>query len=397
MRKYYYILLFLLALSCDSEDVSNTIIIDQTSKVKATFKDSFVRMTEGDIQDVQINLSRKSEEGGFIELKVTSDALPNIDFTTMPEISTDGVINLSFATGDSTLNFNIASLVDNDDDTESLELSISASSDNLNITESGELTIEITDPATSEEELTIVTWNIENFPLNGSTTINTVIDIIENMDADVIALQEMDEISAFNTLVNSLDGWEGQIEDVRGGIELAYLYKTSEINSFSTLSTIYNDDRSAFPRQPVLTTITHVSGLEVTLINIHLKCCGVTGSEDANRREAASERLEDYIDNNLATDNVVVLGDYNDDISDGPFDNFLDNSENYLFADFEIGEGDSDNWSYPSWPSHLDHILITNELFDNLVKTETLKLDQEVSSYLTQVSDHRPVAATFSN
>ena len=45
------------------------------------------------------------------------------------------------------------------------------------------------------------------------------------------------------------------------------------------------------------------------------------------------------------------------------FKNFIDDDTNYLFADMLIAQGNSMNWSYPTWPSHLDHILITNELF----------------------------------
>ena len=35
------------------------------------------------------------------------------------------------------------------------------------------------------------------------------------------------------------------------------------------------------------------------------------------------------------------------------------------FVDLEIAYGSSTNWSYPTWPSHLDHICITNELFQD--------------------------------
>ena len=57
------------------------------------------------------------------------------------------------------------------------------------------------------------------------------------------------------------------------------------------------------------------------------------------------------------------------------FQVFLDNSNNYMFTDIEIAEGASQYWSFPSWPSHLDHILITNELFDNEIITTTVFLD----------------------
>ena len=63
-----------------------------------------------------------------------------------------------------------------------------------------------------------------------------------------------------------------------------------------------------------------------------------------------------------------MLGDLNDDLADDQQDNvfitFIDSPEAYRFTDMEIAEGPEYNWSYPTWPSHLDHILITNELFD---------------------------------
>jgi len=39
------------------------------------------------------------------------------------------------------------------------------------------------------------------------------------------------------------------------------------------------------------------------------------------------------------------------------------NDPNYTFADLHIAEGPIENWSFPT-AFHLDHILITNELFD---------------------------------
>ena len=56
-----------------------------------------------------------------------------------------------------------------------------------------------------------------------------------------------------------------------------------------------------------------------------------------------------------------------------------------------IAEDESLGWSYPSWPSHIDHILITNELFGNHIETTTLKFTECNNSYSFAVSDHRPV------
>ena len=134
--------------------------------------------------------------------------------------------------------------------------------------------------------------------------------------------------------------------------------------------------------------------MEVVLFNIHLKCCGVAGSIEAKRRESASIALQNYINNNLPDENVIILGDWNDDIHDGPFDNFI-NDSNFTFTDEEIGNGNSSNWSYPSWPSHLDHILITNELFNRFTEVKTIQLENCINNVDYNVSDHRAVMARF--
>jgi len=392
------ILFSILLLTCTSEDASQVIVIDGAKDINLSFESTLKTIEEGQSLEVKLILSKAVPTSGTIDISFSSEnAVYGEDFTSTPVV-TNGVVNISYAVGAESIAFNLNTIVDEDIDTEVLNFNISSAPKGVKFDSDVDLVVNIEDePQASDEVLSVVTWNIEQYPKRGSTTINAVADIVEQMDADIIALQEIDDIPAFNTLVASLAGWEGKLYNVRGGIELAYLYRTSEITSFSILTTIFDDDSESFPRQPVLVTATHRNGLEVTLINIHLKCCGVTGTTDANRRESASKALEEYIDANMPNDNVIVLGDWNDDINHGPFDNFLSNGDNYSFADFDIGSGSKLNWSYPSWPSHLDHILITNELTDNLISSETLKLDASFSGYINNVSDHRPVVAKFSN
>jgi hypothetical protein len=79
---------------------------------------------------------------------------------------------------------------------------------------------------------------------------------------------------------------------------------------------------------------------------------------------------------------------------------FLELPEDYLFADMPIAQGPSSGWSFPGWPSHLDHLLISDELFNdfNAPSTEVACLDIAAhmsggwSEYDYNVSDHRPVA-----
>ena len=57
--------------------------------------------------------------------------------------------------------------------------------------------------------------------------------------------------------------------------------------------------------------------------------------------------------------------------------------------------GNSSCWSFPTWPSHLDHILVTNELYNNHDTTYTLLAENFFSGgwseYEDVISDHRPV------
>jgi hypothetical protein len=48
----------------------------------------------------------------------------------------------------------------------------------------------------TDDALDIMTWNIEWFPKNGQVTIDYVQQIINALDIDVLAIQEVDDISS---------------------------------------------------------------------------------------------------------------------------------------------------------------------------------------------------------
>ena len=130
--------------------------------------------------------------------------------------------------------------------------------------------------------------------------------------------------------------------------------------------------------------------------------------DDEWRRYQACILLEEYISQNYNNENVIVLGDWNDSLIDeevnNVFWNFLSNPENYLFTDMNIAEGNQYYWSWGNGGSHLDHILITNELFDNFINSatdiQTILIDDYLSGdwaeYEQSISDHRPVALKLS-
>ena len=254
----------------------------------------------------------------------------------------------------------------------------------------------------------VVTWNIEWFPKNGTTTVDSVAKIISSLDADLMGLQEIQDTTLCRQMINNIPGYELFMDDNWFG-GLAYVYKTSSIN-VQSIYKIYDTSPywSTFPRSPLVMELTF-QGEELIVINNHFKCCGDgvidmgNTSDEEFRRFQASNLLKQYIDDNFSNKRVMVIGDLNDLITDVSPNNvyqaFLDDNANYLFADESIAFGPSAFWSFPNWPSHLDHILVTNELFSDLQSAETIVQTIRVDNYLIggfsmydyYISDHRPV------
>ncbi len=266
----------------------------------------------------------------------------------------------------------------------------------------------------SDSTFEMMTWNIEHFPKNGQTTVDYVSEIILDLDIDLIAMQELEDTIVFNQMMTDLQDYEGYFQSSYFA-GLAYIYN-SEVISVDTIYEILTTQPywRPFPRSPMVMELTF-KGKEYIIINNHFKCCG-DGILDINddwdeekRRLDASILLKEYIDDFFENDRVILTGDLNDDIADDPQNNvfncYIDDPYNYQFVDMDIAQGDVYNWSYPTWPSHLDHILITNALFEDFSNegsaVETLRIDDYFSSwsqYDYRVTDHRPVAIKiFSN
>lgn len=247
---------------------------------------------------------------------------------------------------------------------------------------------------TSSEKLEIVTWNIEQFPKT-DRTIKELASTIMKMDVDVIALQEIRNKSVLEALENLLSGWKSVIY-ARTDMNLAFLYKESEIEIIENPYAILKQHSYEFPRRPYVLRIKHKkTNLDIMLINNHLKA--YSDSKSQARRKVAMQLLKGWIDTHHPNDRVIVLGDLNDEITDPPaenvFQNFIDDATNYKFADMEIAQTkNKKQWSYPSYPSHIDHILITNELFGNVKNTYTYVLGKCDKDYDKVISDHYPVA-----
>jgi endonuclease/exonuclease/phosphatase family metal-dependent hydrolase len=252
----------------------------------------------------------------------------------------------------------------------------------------------------------VVSWNIEWFPKNGQVTADSVKTILQSLAADVYALQEIDDTTLLKQVVSTIPGYACHFRFSHYG-GLAYVYNTNTVQVNKKYE-IYTSQPywNAFPRSPQVLELTF-NNEEYVIIDNHLKCCGDgvldlnDTSDEENRRLRAINLLKTYIDSIFSNDKVIVVGDWNDILNDptpnNVFNSFLNDSD-YLFVDFPIALGSSANFSFPTWPSHLDHILISNELFSDFSKPNSelscIRIDDYMSSWSTydyNISDHRPV------
>ncbi|MBI9032145.1 hypothetical protein JEZ13_09125 [bacterium] len=262
----------------------------------------------------------------------------------------------------------------------------------------------------NENVVQIVTWNLKEFPL-ASSTINQLQYHIPLLNADIIAVQEVTNTNDFNQLGLYLNDYsvlaseyyvyDENDEEMYYNPILGYIYNHNRVTVNSTYEILRNDSRM-FPREPYVLDITW-NNVDFIIINNHLKAGGDnvidewdSWDEEVRRRDALNS-LHIYINENYSNDNVILLGDFNDQFHEIPetnvFTTFL-NDDNFVFADYEMSL-DTADFSYPNWPSHLDHIIINQNLIEIFGKPlsdcYTIKYDKSISNYFANISDHRPV------
>ncbi|MCD8409654.1 InlB B-repeat-containing protein [Tenacibaculum finnmarkense genomovar ulcerans] len=302
----------------------------------------------------------------------------------------------------------------------------------------------VNDAIAKDKTLDIVTWNIEwfgdqtNSPAAGNPNSDEiqkekVKEVLLGLDADVIAVQEIADIILFKKLVDELPAYDFILSNAFSypnnttgtPQKLGFIYKKSVVNFKSSTPLLkaihpyYNgNDESAiqdFPhpskasffasgRLPFLMTA------DVTLNNtteefsfIVLHARANNNSDAQNRydmRKYDIEVLKKELDTNFSTKNVVLLGDYNDDVdqtvvrvntSTSTYDAFIQDPTNYTITTTALSKAGFR--SYPSFPNLIDHITISNELNDNYLSgSEKVHYELYNNEYTKTASDHLPVS-----
>ena len=256
--------------------------------------------------------------------------------------------------------------------------------------------------------LEIVSWNLRYFPFS-KKTISYVEHFIKNQNSAIIALQEIKHENKFKELTYILDEYQGFRADPTinnpNNLALAFLFKKNI--TVIRIYEIFKDQTNLFSRPPLVMEIDYNNDHYI-IINTHLRARGNGKLDYGNEKDPEYIRLlslkliKEFMDG-FEKEKVILLGDFNDHLSDkqknNVFVHFI-NDQNYFLADLFVEHGNKSNWSCPaadynkdgileSQNFHFDHFITKNIPTKNIT-IKPLKI-KNWKEYFNTVSDHKPV------
>ena len=259
--------------------------------------------------------------------------------------------------------------------------------------------------------LDVVTWNVEwfgaenNGPEDNDLQMNNVIRVIEEIDADIYAFQEISNQVAFYGLADSLDQFRGFTATFGQAQKTAFLFKTAVVDSLDSGLLFEGQDSFDWAgRLPLYFEVNAtVAGItrRILLYNVHAKAFGDQPSY--NRRLNAARSLKDYLDDNRSNDRVIFLGDFNDQLTlstyDGadqsPYSVYLE--DDAYFATTEILEEKGfASYLAGEFRSMIDHIVINDNLTEyHIDGAQRVENPVYIENFVNTTSDHAPVWTRF--
>lgn len=299
----------------------------------------------------------------------------------------------------------------------------------------------------------VVTYNLEFFgtavkgtdgvefgPTDNALQIDNVAKVMNKLNADVYVVQEVSDEPALDALIQkiSINGktfdktistsWSYSFNAPDPNFppqKLVVIYNTQTATVTDTrvmFKDLYDDVRAGtktlpnYPggngasffssgRLPYMVQIeTNLGGVKklLNLVDVHARANSGTDIARYNMRKYDSQVLKDSLDLYYANSNLIILGDYNDDVkasvitpNPSSYKMFVDDTVNYNALTLGISQAGA--YSYLSSSGFLDHIMISNELNDQYIPNSISVYDprNDIANYTNTTSDHGPVIARF--
>lgn len=275
---------------------------------------------------------------------------------------------------------------------------------------------DLTDALGDDDTLEVAAWNLKNFPCGNESfstvcrddqagSVELVTDLIASMAVDVLAVEEIADVEAFDEIVQRLPNHEGVLstDEYFDGTyqKIGVIYDASKLSAGEPVQLFGSSDD--FPRPAFQLELTWNGGgdpLTFLVIALHLKA-GET-ADDRGERTRAIAQLEQYVGNLVdgdGQDNVIILGDFNETLDSAGlpvFQPLRDSARYTIQTQASYNAGDE---SFLSSGVILDHIVTTVSLAPAIGGAHAVipELQRDVDDYRDRVSDHLPVALSIAN
>ena len=288
--------------------------------------------------------------------------------------------------------------------------------------------------------------NVEFGPTNDELQIENVAKVMNKLNADVYVVQEVSDDPSIDILISKINingktfdktistSWSYSFQDADPNFppqKLVVLYNTQTTTVKSTkvlfkdlydqvragtvvlpnypgTETPEKNDDSFFSsgRLPYLVQIeTNLNGIkkEINLIDLHARANSGTDIMKYNQRKYDIDYLKTALDTDYPDSNLILLGDFNDDVkawvgnanTPSSYETFVQDNTGYNALTLGISQAGA--YSFLSSGGFLDHILISNELNDQYIANSIAVYDprSDIPNYTSTTSDHGPVIARF--
>ncbi|MDO7884532.1 T9SS-dependent choice-of-anchor J family protein [Hymenobacter cheonanensis] len=288
--------------------------------------------------------------------------------------------------------------------------------------------------------LEVVNWNMEWFGSDPASGLGpkdkdlqnaNATKIINALKADVYALVEVVDTMRLRNIVAGMPGYAYRVgdfgsyadnrqdPDYAGAQKLAFVYRTSVVSNpkFSVPFRSAQADGKAdftywssgrFPFQMTADVTLNGVTKPVTFVAIHAKANTSPTATAYDRRKNSADELKAYLDANYAGTNVIVLGDFNDDL-----DQTITTGLATTVTSYSAFTNDAANYPSPtlqelsltgkkstvSYSDVIDHVVTTKSFYSYYIKGTTevqTSIAATVPNYGNTTSDHYPVLTRYS-
>lgn len=284
--------------------------------------------------------------------------------------------------------------------------------------------------------LEVVNWNVEWFgsatmgPTNDNLQVTNVASVLNSLNADVYALAEIVDTVRLRTLVAAMPGYAYRVSDFGSYADnrtdpdyadaqkLAFVYRTSVVSNPQFTAFFRCTQAQACPehnywssgRFPfVMTANVTLNGVtkQVSFVLIHAKANTSPTATSYARRKSGADGLKAKLDQDYPTANIVILGDFNDDLDQTITTGITPNTTSYSafttdaanYPALTLPLSLAGKKSTVSYNDVIDHVVVSNEMNSYYIAASAEIQSQvagQIANYGSTTSDHYPVMTRFS-